>query len=446
MRLVAPLFLLSLASCAPVDVSGLDSRVDGSATATDVPLAADDASAASDRESPSPDGAVVTRDVTTPDASVPSGDAVVSRDLGADTSAALDAPASVDASTAPDTPSATDVLAVTDRGSVADAGTPVDLPESVDRPSPTDVPSPVDAGETQPTLPPPAPFGYAPLTAIERRVGDSGSLADERRTLYAYDAMRRLDTTESQAPAAGGTWRSLTRTTYRYDTAGRLTSASTQIPSGTLWLDSERMRYEYDGAGQRTVDHHDVLTFPDGWIENYRYVWQWESGRPTWRRFWQTPSSGGELYYASYQSYSFEDTGRLRGLGRGDRGSPTGSWSDAGGFTYVAWTNGALRAQDFRRNSTTSHLDYFYAPSGLLRDAVYTATSRTSYVYDASGRLRFVRDYAPDGSGGTVLSIEVELTHTDAGSSYTFALDPHPYATWMTSYYGRGDVLDRYRR
>ncbi len=433
MRLVAPLVLLSIASCAPVDVSGLNSRVDGSATAADVPLAADDAGATSDRESPSPDGAVVSRDL--------GGDTSASLDVP---SASLDAPTPVDASAALDTPSAPDVPVVTDRGASPDA--PADVVAPADRPAIVDVPAPADAGETQPTLPPAGPFGYAPLTVTERRVGDGGSLADERRTLYAYDAMRRLDTAESQTPTASGTWRPLTRTTYRYDTAGRLSSAGTQIPSGTLWLDSERMRYEYDGAGQRTVDHHDVLTFPDGWIENYRYVWQWESGRPTWRRFWQTPSSGGDLYYSSYQSYSFEDTGRLRGLGRGDRGSPTGSWSDAGGFTYVAWANGALRAQDFRRNSTTSHLDYFYAPSGLLRDAVYTATSRTSYVYDASGRLRFVRNYAPDGAGGTVLSIEVELTHTDAGSSYTFALDPHPYATWMTSYYGRGDVVDRYRR
>lgn len=440
------------ASCAPVDVSGLLDRNDA-ATAADTSTAPEDASAVADAATPI--------DAATTDRSAAPIDTTVPPDRASDVPSSADAPAATDVPSTPaDVPSAVvdapvattdapstaaDVPAI-DRPSPVDAPAPSDVPPPVDRPVTPDVPTPVDAGETQPTLPPPPPFGYAPLTIIERRLNGTGVLVDDRRTLFAYDAMRRLETTESQTAEAGGTWRPLTRTTYRYDASGRLSSADGTIRSGALWLDSERIRYDYDAAGQRTVDHHDVLTFPGGWVENWRYVWEWNAGRPTWRRFWQVPSSGGDLYYSNYHAFSYEADGRLRGLGRGDRSSATGTWSDAGGFTYVAWPNGALRAYDFRRNSRTSHADYLYAASGLLRDVSFTALNHTAYLYDARGRLQLIRTYVPDEAGGARVSDEVELTHTDAGSSYTFALDPYPYATWMMGYYGRGDVLDRYRR
>lgn len=448
-----PLLLLSavvtLASCAPVDVSGLGPRSDAGratdASATEEAATPGDDAPAADAPGDRP---ALPADATTPSDLPSAFDAPTPTDAPTpvDRPAPADAATPVDASGAPlDAPS-TDAPTLVDRPPPVDVPAAPDAGSPVDVPTPVDVPVAVDAGDTEPTLPPAGPFGYAPLSITERRLDGAGALINDRRTVYAYDAMRRVETSETQAPEAGGAWRPISRTYYRYDTAGRIALLDGYVPSGVLWLNNERVRFDYDGAGQRTVDHHEVPNTLGGWTENWRYVWEWESGRPTWRRFWQVPSAGGALYYASYQAYTYETSGRLRGLGRGDRGSPTGSWSDAGGFTYVAWPNGALRAYDFRRNSTTSHADYLYAATGLVRDVVFASPSHTAYVYDATGRLQFIRTYGPDGTGGAILSSEVEIAHTDAGRSDSFALDPHPYATWRMNLYGRGDVLDHYRR
>ncbi|MDO9020923.1 MAG: hypothetical protein Q8S73_00455 [Deltaproteobacteria bacterium] len=446
MRTYGPVMLACLAlttSCTPVGVSGFN----GDAAVTDSPPAADDHAPAADAVTPH-DAAPTADRGSLLDAGLPTDVA-----SPADTAAPTDLGSPSDIAVPTDIGSPLDIGAPTDRGFPSDTGAPADvgsssdIPPPVDRPATIDVPTVVDVVEVAPTLPAPPPFGFAPLTVTQRRRDGSGALIDDRRTVFTYDAMRRVDTVDVEVPATAPAWRILTRTAYRYDASGRLDRTETSIPNGPAWSPMERLRYEYDSAGQRSIEHHEVPSATTtAWNENWRYVWEWREGRPTWRRFWQVPSSGGALYNSNYQAFSYETDGRLRGLGRGDRSSSTGSWSDAGGFTYVAWPNGALRAYDFRRNSTTSHADYLYGPGGLVREVSFGARSHTAHLYDARGRLQFVRTYVSDGAGGLLLSDEVELTHTDAGSSYTFALEPHPYATWMMSQYGRGDVLDRYRR
>lgn len=89
-------------------------------------------------------------------------------------------------------------------------------------------------------------------------------------------------------------------------------------------------------------------------------------------------------------------------------------------------------------------LVYRYDRRGLVVEIAGRDTVRR-YLYDARGRLQFVRSYVLAGRAWTLIG-EVELEHTDEGSDTTFAGFTEPLEQWRLDYYGRGDILDRYRR
>lgn len=57
-----------------------------------------------------------------------------------------------------------------------------------------------------------------------------------------------------------------------------------------------------------------------------------------------------------------------------------------------------------------------------------------------------VRDGTAAVESAWSLSREIEIESTDEGGDLTWALDPFPYETWRRDLYGRGDLVDRYRR
>lgn len=400
---------------APADVASLPDGAAPDAPVLDAPTA----------DAPAVDASVHDAralDAPAPDVSFPD---VSSPDVARPDASSLDAPA-VDV-TRPDA-SSTDAPAL-------DTSAP-------DAPSDASSLPPLDVATGALPVPSGPPFGWAPRRITTRR-DDGGGLVADAQSELTYDAMRRIETT-TDAAWVSGAWRPTTRTTNVYDSAGRFAEQRVESYTASTWALGERWLYEYDASGQRSIDHHEVMTARGTWSETYRYVWEWSAGRPTWRRFWMTPAAGGALYYASYQAYQYDDAGRLVRLGRGDRSGATGSFSDAGNFAYTARATGHLDTEAYTRNSTAFTFVYRYDARGMLLE-VATPTSSDRYHYDAAGRLQYVRTWLlVDGAWS--MRTEIEIEHTTLGSERTYLLDPHPLQSWMRSLYGRGDIVDRYRR
>ncbi len=240
---------------------------------------------------------------------------------------------------------------------------------------------------------------------------------------YGYDVAGRQTSMTETVPV--NMWPYGTRTTtYAYDNANRLTSATAS--------DTGAVSYTYDAAGNRTS-----ITYPDGKTVTYTPD---ALNRIQSVSDWQTPANvssyaydpAGNLQTTTYPSSTgvlstrtYDNASRLTSLVNVKGGNTLSSYA-------YTMDNVGNRTQVVDQNGTTT---YNYDPLYRLTSVTYPGPSTTSYTYDAAGnRLTMT-------SGGSTTSYTYdnanELTQVGVGGTATPV--PNIYdadGNWTQSGYG----------
>ncbi len=367
-----------------------------------------------------PDAAM---DAPTPDAAAPDAAALDAAaldaavlDAAAHDTAALDAP-TPDAPT-PDAPT----LDVTARDVSTDSGLP-----------------PIDAFAGALPLPTRAPATWGPWRITTRGATDAG-LAPVQRLVYGYSA-RRVNYVDTER-WSGAAWVPYERSTYAYTIAGAI-DARFVYRHTSGWTEFQRWRFEYNADGTLRAQHGDVRNGA-AWGELTQITWEWAGGLPAWQRYYTAASVGAASAKLWENTYEYDASGRFTSVWRIERTRPTDTFRLAGRRTPTVRATGHVDRETFTLPGVTSERVYRYDAAGALLEVADAATA-DRYLYDARGHLEFVRTYtALDGAWS--LATEVQIEGADEGGDLTWALDPEPHETWRRDLYGRGNIVDRYRR
>jgi hypothetical protein len=279
-------------------------------------------------------------------------------------------------------------------------------------------------------------FEYGPLEVVEWAAGTSG-LELDFRTVYTYDAMKRVEQTVRSGYVSGA-WIELERTTYTYGAYGIATTEIELMIDG-VWTRRERWTRGYDSAGrliasaQQRYDTAGVLQ-----PSTYRHEYEYDAGGfhlervraledGTWRGQW-------------FRIYTFDDPVLHMAFSNYSRDNDVDRYLDA---------TGKLAFIHYRWSATISEGDYaIYAydadgyVSSIVEYAVdtHTADHRWTLARGTDGRLAR-RESEGFFEGAWAPSRRVDVTHTDLGSSRTFEMDPVPVRSWATDLYGSGAVV-----
>ncbi len=311
--------------------------------------------------------------------------------------------------------------------------------------------APVDAAPDASGLPPVEVFegalpaasrasaGWAPLRITHRVAAESG-LTTVDRLVFAYSDRRvNAVTTERWSGAA---WAPYEMTTYTYGATGAVNGRFVWRYFAR-WTEHQRWRYEFNADGTLRVEHGDIRS-GGAWAETMQRTWQWVGRLPGWQRYQEAPAPGMLSVTLWENAYDYDAAGRLTGYLRTERRRPTDPFLVGGRQVLTVRPTGHLDRDTFVYASTRTDTVYRYNRVGSLVEVAAPDTVNR-YLYDATGRLQFVRSYVRFDATWS-LSAETELEHTTEASDAAFALGVDPFESWRRDYYGRGDVVDRYRR
>jgi YD repeat-containing protein len=317
-----------------------------------------------------------------------------------------------------------------------------------------DVPAVVDAGMSSLDGGAPPPFDaftgplpppnrdaatWGPLRVTRRVLGEGGLVPVERQ-VFAYSD-RRLNAMDTEM-WRNNAWATTERMTWAYTTRGTL-DARFLWRQFSVWTVVRRWRYEYNPDGTLRVERGDVLS-GGTLVETSQLTWEWVGRLPGWQRYFEAPTVGGASVRMWENAFEYDPTGRLTGFTRIQRTRPTDTFVSGGRRTFFPLPGGQLDRELFVNGPTRTERVFRYDPRGAVQE-VSDGEVATRYHYDPQGRLQFVRTWSRFDQTWTLVE-ETEVEPTPEGSDVTFALDVSPLETWRLDRYGRGDLVDRYRR
>jgi hypothetical protein len=371
-------------------------------------------------------------------------------DVRAVTDVASDALTTSDAhdATITDVRAATDALTATDAPVTTVTDAPVTTVTDAPVTTVTDAP---DAGGELPGLPPievyegtlptpsRAPMGWAPLRITRRTVAD-GVTTTVDRLVFTYSD-RRVNSVETQR-WTGSAWLPYEFNTWVYGGTGRIEGRVVYRHTGS-WTLFQRWNYEFNTDGTLRVEHGEVRN-GTAWAETMQRTWEWVGRLPGWQRYYEAPAIGRPSVRHWENAYDYDGAGRLTGYLRYEAPAAPPPLLGNGRRVLTVRPSGHLDRETFIFGATRDDTVYRYNRAGAIVEvAARDVVDR--YTYDNEGRLRLVRSYTRFVDAWS-LTREVELEHTTDGGDATFSLFVDPVEAWRRDYYGRGDLLDRYRR
>jgi len=396
------------------------------------------------------DGSIVPDVSITPDAPVGrdvsiTPDAPVVRDVGTAVDAASRDDVPIDVVPL-DVASARDVgyeVVTADAPATRDAG-PVGLDvgtvsDSAASPSDGGALPALDASTGPLPLPTRDPATWGPLRITRRELRD-GALVPVERQVFGYSD-RRVNSVVTELWRSDA-WAPSELTTWVYSFNGTL-EARILWRYGAPLTQTRRWRYEYNGDGTLRVERVDLRSGTN-WVEFAQYTWEWVDGRPAWHRYFEAPTPGGVSVRMWENAFEYDPRGRLTGLVRIERQRPTDSFVSGGRRILSVLPSGHLDRDALVLNGVRTEQVYRYDARGAVLE-VAGADAAVRYHYDPLGRLQFVRNWTRFDGAWSQLD-ELEIEPTPEGSDLTFAMDVAPLEVWRRDRYGRGDLVDRYRR
>ncbi len=290
------------------------------------------------------------------------------------------------------------------------------------------------------TLPTPsrAPMGWAPLRITRRTVTD-GVTTTVDRLVFTYSD-RRLNAVETQR-WNGSTWIPYELSSWVYGVTGRIEGRVVSRHTGS-WTLFQRWNYEFNTDGSLRVEHGEVRN-GTAWAETMQRTWEWVGRLPGWQRYYEAPAIGRPSVRHWENAYDYDGAGRLTGYLRYEAPAAPPPLLGNGRRVLTVRPSGHLDRETFIFGATREDTVYRYNRAGAIVEvAARDVVDR--YTYDPDGRLRLVRSYTRFVDAWS-LTREVELEHTTDGGDATFSLFVDPFEAWRRDYYGRGDLVDRYR-
>ena len=299
---------------------------------------------------------------------------------------------------------------------------------------------PLDVYDGPLPVPSRAPILWGPLRITRRAVTDGVATPVERLVFAWSDGRVNAVDTERWS---GGVWRPYERTTWVYGTTGRIEGRFVWR-NGPSWTQYQRWRYEFNADGTLRVEHGDVMS-AGAWAETMQRTWEWVGTLVGWQRYYEAPAVGRASVKHWENNYEYDASGRLTGYLRYELPAALPPLYGSGRRVETVRATGQMDRETFIYSGVRADTVYRYNRAGLVAEVASSDTVQR-YAYDATtGRLQFVRTYTRFDTTWS-LTTEVELEHTDAGSDATFSRFTDPLELWRRDYYGRGDLVDRYRR
>lgn len=298
---------------------------------------------------------------------------------------------------------------------------------------------PVEVYEGALPTPSRAPMGWAPLRITRRTVAD-GVTTTVDRLVFTYSD-RRVNSVETQR-WTGSAWAPYELNTWVYGVTGRIEGRVGYRHTGS-WTLFQRWNHEFNTDGTLRVEHGEVRN-GTAWAETMQRTWEWVGRLPGWQRYYEAPAIGRPSVRHWENAYEYSGDGRLTGYLRYEAPAAPPPLLGNGRRMLTVRPSGHLDRETFIFGATREDTVYRYNRAGAIVEvAARDVVDR--YTYDPDGRLRLVRSYTRFIDAWS-LTREVELEHTTDGGDATFSLFVDPFEAWRRDYYGRGDLVDRYRR
>lgn len=200
--------------------------------------------------------------------------------------------------------------------------------------------------------------------------------------------------------------------TNTYDGFGRLASAANNMDGQTRTL-----TYQYDPDGNRTqvqLVGHSGFTYQYDGLDRPTKLLVGSGFRVGWNYNQQQFVASQSSYYGAVDSFSYDEIGRLAGIG--DAMAGTGidvSWTY--GYNPASQLTTMTRSSDAYAFDDYVNVNRNYAVNGLNQ---YTAAGAASFTYDANGNL------TSDGATTYVYDIENRLVSSSGATTANLRYDP----------------------